>query len=325
LAKKTTRPRTSPTKKTKKQETILVTGIAGSLARLTTIRLRELGYRVIGADYRPRPAGLPSDVPFYQANYNKTHIEDAFRQQKPDGVLHLGRVGNLKMQQNKRFDLNVLGSAKIMELSLKYKVKRLLVLSTFHIYGAHPHNHIPIFEDEPLRATQTFPQLTDAVQLDTQAERWCYKHRSLQTIVLRPCNVVGPHIHNAISRYLRNPRMAYLAGFSPMWQFIHEDDMIDALIKAYTGKAVGVFNVAGMAAVPLVHALELTGATLIPVPDVMAKLYLRIVSRFLPSIPPYLLDFFRYACVISDDSFRQSFGYQPQCSVTESIRSCVNR
>ena len=298
------------------KKTIIVTGIAGSLARLTAYKLQAMGYDVVGVDYRPRPHLLPDTIPFYQGNYNKTRFEDVVRRHAPDGILHLGRVGNLKIEEGKRFDLNVVGTGKIMELSLKYNVRRLLVLSTFHIYGAHPHNHIPIFEDEPLRAGHTFPQIADAVQLDNMAVQWTYRHRTLRTIVLRPTNIVGPNIKNAISRFLRAKNVMYPLGFSPMWQFIHERDMVRALIKSYESDEVGVFNVAGAGAVPLVEALKLTGNRVVPVPGPLA-------SRWLDGLgfPKYLLEFFKYPCVISDDKLRAAIGYEPEVGIVESIRT----
>jgi len=301
--------------------TVLITGISGSLAQITAERLIDDGYEVIGVDYRKKRPGTPRAITFYKANYNKRIIEDVFRRHKPDCVLHLGRVGNLKTLSNKRFDLNVMGSAKIMELSRTYGVKRLLVLSTFHIYGAHPHNHIPIYEGEPLRAGQIFPQLADAVQFDSQAITAAYQHRKLRTIVLRPCNIVGPHIRNAISNYLRQRVVAYLLGFSPMWQFVHELDMVDALILAMHSEAVGAYNVAGSDELPLIEALRLTGATLIPVPAPLASAALRLGGPF--TIPPYFLDFLKYPCVISDAKFREEFDYNPQVGLRETIESAA--
>jgi UDP-glucose 4-epimerase len=210
-----------------------------------------------------------------------------------------------------------------MELCRKHDVQRLIVLSTFHIYGAHPHNHIPIFEDEPLRAAQTFPQLGDAVQLDSLASNWVYRHRKLRTAVLRPTNIVGPNIRNAISTYLRRPTLVCMLGYSPMWQFIHERDMVGAILTAFEHDTVGVYNVAGRGAIPLVDALKLTGAPVVPIPPPVAELALRLGRTVFPTVPPYLLDFFKYPCVISDEKFRADHDFEPQVTVEEAIRSTV--
>lgn len=301
---------------------ILVTGMAGSLARLTADALLEQGHEIIGVDYRPKPMGLRRKIKFFRANYNKRIIEDVFRQQEPDWVLHLGRVGNLKTDRNKRFDLNVVGSAKLMDLCVKHEVERLVVLSTYHIYGAHPHNHVPIFEDEPLRAAQDFPQLSDAVQLDNQASTWVYQHRKLKTAVLRPCTIVGPNIKNAFSTYLRQGTLLYLLGFSPMWQFIHERDMVEALKLAISSRAWGIFNVAGAGEVPFIKALTYTGRRALPIPATVASALLELSGS--RAVPRYFLDFFKYHCLISDERFRQTFGFRPTMGPKETIESTIH-
>jgi UDP-glucose 4-epimerase len=304
-------------------ERVVVTGIAGSLARLTALELQRRGYDVVGVDYRRAPADHPECIPYTQANYNKTRIEDVIRRHRPRGILHLGRVGNLKVGVSKRFDLNVVGSGKIFELSLKYDVERVLVLSTFHIYGAHPSNHIPIAEDEPIRAGTDFPELADAVQLDNLALQWSYRHRQLKTIVLRPCNVVGPDIQNAISKYLRQHRQAAVMGFDPMWQFIHQTDMVEAIIAGYESPAVGVYNVAGMGTMPFQTALKLSGGSIYRIPSPLARAILAVGGRLVPTLPPYLIDFCQYPVVISDAKFRADVGFQPRIGLVESITSAT--
>jgi UDP-glucose 4-epimerase len=302
----------------------LVTGMAGGLSQRVAELLLQGGNTVVGVDYRAVPplGGPLGDIKIYKANYNKTYIEDVFRYHTFDAVLHLGRVGNLKESQGKRFDLNVVGSQKIMNLCLAHKVARLVVLSTFHIYGAHPANHIPISEDEPLRAGFDFPQLADAIQLDNMASTWVYRHPEVKTVVLRPTNVVGPTIQNTMSRFLRQPRVPHVLGFNPMTQFVNEDDLSRAIIAAGSGGETGVFNVAGPGVLPWRAALELAGAQTFPIPSSMASLYLRL---FPSPFPGYLLNFFKYPCVISDAAFRKAFGWRPEVGLRDTIWTTVEK
>ena len=129
-------------------------------------------------------------------------------------------------------------------------------------------------------------------------------------------------INNAISTYLRQSTQAYLLGFNPMWQFVHETDMLDALMQALEGDPVGVYNVAGRGELPIMDALELTGATLLPFPAPIASVILRL-SRSMP-VPPYFLDFLKYHCVISDAKFREDFGCDPNMGPRETIESTVH-
>jgi UDP-glucose 4-epimerase len=301
----------------------LVTGIAGGIARAVGAALVRRGWTVVGVDYRPLAQPLDYPAAVYQANYNKTKIEDVYRRHQPELTLHLGRVGNLKERMDKRFDLNVLGSRKVMDLAVKYGTKRLIVLSTFHIYGAHPSNHIPIGEDDPVRAGAAFPQIADAIQLDGQALMWIYKQPGVRTVLLRPCNVVGPLVHNAMSTFVREPIIPYMLGFNPMTQFIHADDLCSAVLRAAEGEAAGVFNVAGAGTIPWREALDVTGARQIPVPASLAYAYLSLARRFGPGVPPYLVNFFKYPCIISDAAFRRAFTWEPRIGPEAAVHSTV--
>ena len=299
---------------------ILVTGIAGGLSQLIARRLLQEGHEVVGVDYRPVPP-LP-DLPTlktYKANYNKTAIEDVFRHHAFERVLHLGRVGNLKEAMGKRFDLNVVGSQKIMNLCVQHGVKHLVVLSTFHIYGADPANHTPISEDDPLRAGTRFPQIADAIQLDNMASTWVYQHPAVRTAVLRVTNVVGPTIHNTMSNFLRMRQVPHLMGFNPMTQFIHEDDLTEALYRAQEGEATGIFNLTGKEAVPWRTALSLCQAQTFPLPSSLVAAYLKVSSVF----PEYMINFFKYPCVIGDRAFQKAFHFAPQVGIHETLWSTV--
>lgn len=299
----------------------LITGIAGGLSQLVASQLVARGHEVVGIDYRPVPPldGPLAELRTYRANYTKTIIEDVFKWHRFDAVLHLGRVGNLKESLGKRFDLNVVGSQKIMNLCVQHQVGRLVVLSTFHIYGAHPANHIPISEDEPLRAGTEFPQLADAIQLDNMASTWVYQHREVRIVVLRPTNVIGPHINNAMSSFLRMRTVPHLAGFNPMTDFLHEEDLASAILTAESGGRSGIFNIAGSGAVPWRTALGLCHAGTFPIPAGLVSLYLRVFSEF----PAYLINFFRYPCIITDQAFREAFGWKPHVPLAEALGSTV--
>jgi UDP-glucose 4-epimerase len=305
--------------------TILVTGIAGGLSQRVAKELREGGHEVVGVDYRAVSAGAAASggplagMPIYQANYNKTRIEDVFRRHSFEGVFHLGRVGNLKESMGKRFDLNVVGTQKIMNLCIEKRVTSLVVLSTFHIYGAHAANHTPIYENEPLRAGLDFPQIADAIQLDNMASTWVFQHPDVNVSVLRPTNVVGPTIRNTMSNLLRQARIPYLFGFDPMSQFVHEDDLASAILNVFEQRARGVFNVAGSGVLPFRTALEIVGAQTFPLPYTLAAAYLKAF----PSIPSYLLNFLRYPCVIADTALREATGWHPRISIRETLLSTV--
>jgi len=238
-------------------------------------------------------------------------------------VLHLGRVGNLKESLDKRFELNVVGGQKITAMCLKYQVQRLVVLSTFHIYGADPINHTPINEEDPLRAGTEFPEIADAIQLDNHAIMTMYRYPQLQTVILRPTNVIGPSIRNAMSTFLRQPRIPTMLGYDPMVQFVHEDDLTSAIVAVAEAAPIGVFNVTGESALPWAAAVEISGATRIRVPSTVAATYLRLAGLFTATLPPYLINFVKYPCVLSSAALRHTFDWRPKVDDSSAIRTTV--
>lgn len=304
------------------KETILVTGAAGPLARIVCERLQRPGVELVGADVRPMPEGVEFPGAFYQALYTQRKIDDVFRRHRPKALVHLGRIrGSEAGSFSHRYTQNVLGTQHILnDLCLSHGVERVVVLSTFHVYGAHQHNHILIREDEPLRATQTFPELADAVELDHAATTFLWRYRRVNTVVLRPANIVGPRLNNMISRLLRGDAAPVLMGYDPMIQFIHEQDCATAIERAIKGDTWGVFNVAGEGVVPWSVAVRLAGARPVPIPHVIAYSLVGLLARWRRSFPKHLIDYYRYPVVISDEAFRQ-LGYKPAFSTVATLQA----
>jgi UDP-glucose 4-epimerase len=292
--------------------TILVTGAAGPMARIVAERLAAHG-ELVGADVRPLPAGSAFPGPFYQAFYTQRKIEDVFRRHRPDVLVHLGRIRNSEIESfSQRFTQNVLGTRHLLDQALKHGTKRVV---------EHQHNHVHIREDEPLRASQIFPELADAVELDHAATGFLWRHRKIETVVLRPCNIVGPTLNNMISRLLRNRVAPVLLGYDPMLQFIHEQDCARAIELAVLNKGWGVFNVAGEGVVPWSHAIRLAGGEPLPVPHVLAYPLVGMLARWRLLFPKHLIDYFRYPVVIDDGAFRAQYGYAPSVTTVETLRS----
>jgi UDP-glucose 4-epimerase len=151
------------------------------------------------------------------------------------------------------------------------------------------------------------------------ASTWIYKHPAVRTVVLRPTNVVGPNITNTMCKVLRRRRIPSLAGYNPMTQFVHEDDLARAVIAAAKGKERGVYNIAGPAVVPWRTALQITETQTVPMPSILIERYVRSFSK----LPAYLIRFFKYPCVITDAAFRRDFGWEPQVDIKETLRSAV--
>ena len=299
---------------------VLVTGAAGALAQQVIQRLRK-SCQIIPVDFR-KETFHSDDIPSYKLDYNKRVFEDLFKTYKFDYVIHLGRIQSSELTMQRRYNANVLGTQKLMDLSHKYGVRHVLILSTFHVYGADAYNPALIDESAPLKAAELTQDLVDSVELENLANIYLWKYPDLNITILRPCNIVGPGVNNTISRLLSSKRPPSLLGFSPVMQFIHIEDMADAIELAHKKHKRGVYNVAPRDWVAFQDALALSGCQSIPVPSIPPMLP-RLISRVLnlKSFPSYLINYFRYPVVIDGSAFEKEFGFTPKRPLKEIFRT----
>jgi len=300
---------------------ILVTGAAGALAQQVIARLRR-HYRVVAVDFR-YPAQLDDDIPSYCVDFNKRSFEDIFRQHPFDGVIHIGRILTYESTPNNRYNANVLGAQKLFDLCLKYKIAPVLVLSTFHVYGATPYNPAPLDESAPLKASNIALDLVDLVELENLATIYLWKHPELNITILRPCHIVGPSMRNSISLLLTQDIAPVLLGFSPLMQFIHMDDMADAIVLAFEKNRPGIYNVAPADWIPYQEAVAECGCVRLPLPPVPEFLPKRITKLMgTRAFPSALIDYFKYPVIINGSLFEKTFDFKPRHSLAMIFDSC---
>jgi len=197
----------------------------------------------------------------------------------------------------------------------------VVVLSTFHVYGAVAYNPALIDESAPLKSAGLSADLIDSVELENLANIYLWRYPELNITILRPCNIVGPGVRNTISTLLASERAPVLAGFSPMMQFIHIDDMADAIVLAYKKPTRGVYNVAPQDWVAYQHALKLCGCKRLPImsiPPIVPRFILSTLK--LKSFPSYLMAFYKYPVVIDGRAFAKEFGFEPKRPLKEIFR-----
>lgn len=294
---------------------ILIIGIAGGLAQMVArlILTEHPDWNIIGVDSRDvsnvfKIKGLNS----IQIKYSRGNFENLFRTHHFDVVYHLGRISHSSNEQNvlaKRIDLSVMGTNRILDLCERSGVKKVVILSTFHVYGALPDNSIFLSEDAPLRASIRHPELRDVIEMDQICTNWMWKNqKSISTIVLRPCNIIGTKIQNAMTRFLSGPVALRPIDYNPFFQFIHEFDMSHILYKAMDSIPTGTYNVAGNDFISLREALDLVGTRGIPFPIILAGGLNELLKKVKINVPEYLLDYLKFSCLISNQELKKHLG-----------------
>ena len=301
-------------------EKLLITGIAGGKGRLIARRVADF-FQIAGVDRVPWQ-GAPHNVRMHVVDLRKRKFEDVFRTERPDAVVHLAFVRHFRSDPEVRHEVNVLGTKKVLEYAIAQGVKRIVVVSSSYVYGALPDNPYYVDEDYPLNVSRTYPEVRDLAEVDQLTSTFLWQHPEVATTILRPVNTLGYYVHSTIGRYLRQTYVPTIMGFNPMVQFIHEEDVAEAVALALQSGTHGVFNVVGPGAVPLKVAIRETGGTAVPIPEPVARAVIdRLFRLGLYHTPPGAIDFLKYPCVLDGEAFQRATGFTPLFSLEDTFAS----
>jgi len=281
-------------------------------------RLLEKGHEVIGIDRRPfRDA--PAAVEVHQLDIRKRAAEEVFRRVRPQAVIHMATVTHLVQQSEDRYRINLGGTRAVFEHSAAYGVEHVVFVGRHTYYGAAADSPLFHVEDEPPMGLSSFPELADLVAADLYAGSALWRHPSFATSVLRMVYTLGPTGHGTLATFLRGSRVPTILGYDPLFHFMHEEDVVSALVTSLDARPRGVFNVAGPQPVPLSVIIKETGRTNIPVPGPLLSAAL---GRFgLPRLPRGALEHIRYPITVDASAFKRATGWTHAIDERAAMRS----
>lgn len=287
--------------------TILITGICGRLGRLVARKLHRTT-RVIGIDRRAFE-GKPKDVVHYQVDVRRKKTRDVLRAGDVDTLVHLGTMHDPRKSDEDRHSWNVSGFQNLLEYACLYGVKKVVVLSSANVYGPRPDNPQFLTEEAPLLGAQRFSAIRDLMEVDMLAQNFLWKHSSIETVVLRPCHILG-RVRNAPSNYLRADHPIMVMGFDPMVQVVHELDVLRAIELSLQPGKRGVYNIRGPGELPLSKAFKRLGKRPMFLPEGVAQRAINgLWHSRLMNFPAPEIDHIRYLCMVDDTKARRELGY----------------
>jgi UDP-glucose 4-epimerase len=297
---------------------VVLTGISGHLGRVVAKQLHRTAH-VVGVDRRPL-LDKAKDIEHVQIDLRKKKLEDVFRKHNVSAIIHMGIMHDPRMSAEDHHAFNVLGTTRVLECAAKYRIKKLVLLSSANVYGPSPDNSNFLNEDAPLMAASRFPSVRDLIEVDMLAHGFFWRQPSTETVVLRPVHIVGPSIRNAPSNYMRLKRPVSVLGFDPMVQLIHAEDVARALVEACVPGRKGVYNVVGPGEVPLSAVFETLNARPIPLPLPLARaLVSRLFKMRLAHFPPEELDHIQFLCMVDGQRWASTTQWKPQFSMRQTI------
>jgi len=270
--------------------TVLLTGASTALGRRVSTRLEQQGLEPEPLEARP-PAG--TEIP--------QHATTAV-------LLGAGDPNVLSARRGSTRD----GTPMLLERLEASGVNHLVVLSSAMVYGAWPNNPVPLTEDAPLRPDPSFAYASELAQVEQLVEEWRLSQPDRTVTVLRPALSLAADGTAGIVRSLAAGMGQRFGEEDAPSQFLHLDDLAQAVEVAVTKRLDGVYNVAPDGWVPgeRVRALAGEGPRL-PLPPRLVEVIGRLRWRVQRGpLPPYLRPYTWHPWLVANDRLKRA-GWRP--------------
>lgn len=192
------------------------------------------------------------------------------------------------------------------------RASRVVFVSSAMVYGALPHNPVPLTEEAALRPDVEFVFARQLASAEESVEQWRRRSDERSTCVLRPAVALSARGDSRLAGALVAGLGHRFAELDPPSQFLHLDDLATAIALAVRRGLDGVYNVApdGWIAGERVRALS-GERPRIPLPERVSDVLGRVRWQFQRGpIPPGLQSYTREAWVVSNGRLRAE-GWSP--------------
>ena len=302
---------------------VLITGVSRFLGLRIAKRLEDDPSieALIGVDLEEPPIPV-KNLEFIRVDIGNPLIARVLQASKTDTLIHTNISSNpailggrSKMKEN-----NVIGTMQLLAAAQRSEtIQKVVVKSSTAVYGTSPGDPSILREDHGSRA-ELSGYGKDVAEAETTARDFGRRRPDVDLVVLRTQNVIGPTVNTSMTEYLSLPALPAALGYDPRLQFLHEEDAVDAFIRAMNADCQGIFNVAADGIVYLSQAARLLGRIQAPVLLPAAEAVASLMRRFeIVDFPTDQLKLIVFGRVVDTQRAKEAFGFEPQFTTADSI------
>ena len=162
---------------------------------------------------------------------------------------------------------NVIGTMNVLAACAgpDSTVRKLVFRSSAHYYGSAQDDPAFFTEDMERPHPPQTPLERDIVEAEAAVADFAEKSPDVSVTILRFADVLGPEVQTSHRALFELPVVPVVLGFDPRYQFVHEDDVVEALGHVVHADLPGVFNVAADGVLALSEVVDLLGKWMVPV------------------------------------------------------------
>ncbi len=303
-------------------KTVAVTGINSYFASTVLPKLQadpEID-KIVGIDVTPWKGGY-NKVVFHKIDIRNQEIFSIL--QGVEVVYHLAFVVGEIQDKEKTFDININGSRNVFSACKKNKIKKVIYSSSATVYGSHENNPDVFYETSPLAKNEDNYYNSSKVEVENFVTGFFKDSPDIILTVLRVALLFGPNINNMFSALFSLPVSMLPPGCSNSSnQYIHEEDLGEALYLAHKKDIPGTYNVGADDSLGLLPANKLAHVKIIPTPVLPLKIIAGIAFKIglFPAGSGWV-SMAKHPIFINSDKFKIATGWKPKYNSEETFRS----
>lgn len=299
---------------------VLVTGSTGYLGSQVLAKLcQRQDMAIIALDLREPAQRLPN-VNYQLADIRSSEVDAIVARYQPDVVVHLASIVTPGKNSNRDFEysVDVGGSRNLLEACVRHQVRRIIVSSSGAAYGYHADNPAWLKEGDAVRGNQSFAYSWHKRLVEEMLAEYREQQPQLEQIILRIGTILGTTVNNQITDLFKKPRLIAIRGSDSPFVFIHDQDVVGAILHGIDSSSTGIFNVAGDGKLSIFEIATRLHKRCLVLPAWLLKSALWLLKKLgLTQYGPEQLDFLRYRPVLDNTLLKTVFGYIPKLSSSE--------
>jgi UDP-glucose 4-epimerase len=277
---------------------------------------------IIGVDSAD-PAGELERTEFVRVGTQHALLRRVVEAAEIDTVIDTRLIVDATVTTSRRaHENNVIGTMNILAACSgpQSTVRKLIFKSSAHYYGCN--------QDDPAFFTEVMgrphPPGTsierDIVEAEASVAEFREKNPDVCVTCFRFANVLGPDVETAHTRLFDLPVIPMILGFDPRYQFVQEDDVVNALKHGALHDLPGTFNIAGDGVLAFTEVCSLLGKQFLPIlPPWGTGVATQALRRFGVVIPPDMLGQLRFGRGLDNRRFKAT-GFVYRYTTRETVQ-----
>jgi UDP-glucose 4-epimerase len=280
---------------------------------------------IVGLDTKEPEVELER-TEYVRSDENYSILSRIVKATKVDTIVHTFLVvDSTQMRARTMHEINVIGTMNLFAAASapRSTVREVVVKSSSHVYGTAPEDPVWFSEETPrVHPPRTMVE-RNLQEVEGYVRDFAEDNPHVNVALLRFSNVLGADIITPISRALSLPVVPSIFGYDPRLQFVHEDDVIRAILFVLEHHLPGIYNVAGDGLLPWTEVARIAGKRTVPMPPLATGMATWPLRRLgLVEMPDELIALLKYGRGIDNRRLKRA-GFRYHYTSAGAIKAFV--